>query len=208
MESQLNSRISVEDGRIDLWSQAQAVIGAGRGALVEAMFGAGWLGWGLGEAKAFNGFTGPMFGFTTLLLLACSIFVLRRGRLLRKKYPAVGASTRTTLKWYLLVVLMEILGVLLVMSLANRYHRADLGTDWCAMVVGLHFLPLAKIFRAPHLVVLGILMTLWCALCWALFRSNPLVISASLGTGILLWGSCVFVLIRGGRIAHSLRIVV
>jgi hypothetical protein len=198
----------MEHTSIDPSSQAQAVVGAGRGALVEAMFGAGWLGWGLGEAKAFNGFTGPMFGFMTLLLLACSIFVLRRGRLLRKKYPAVGASTRTTLKWYLLVVLMEILGVLLVMSLANRLHRADLGTDWCAMVVGLHFLPLAKIFRAPHLVVLGILMTLWCALCWVLFRSNALVISVSLGTGILLWGSCVFALIRGGGIAHSLRTAV
>jgi hypothetical protein len=148
-----------------------------------------------------------MFGFMTLLLLACSIFVLRRGRLLRKKYPAVGASTRTTLKVYLLVVLMEILGVLLVMSLANRYHRADLGTDWCAMVVGLHFLPLAKIFRAPHLVVLGILMTLWCALCWVLFRSNALVISVSLGTGILLWGSCVFALLRARRVIRSLPAV-
>lgn len=180
------------------------MIGAGRGALVEAMFGAGWLGWGLGEAKAFNGFTGPMFGFTTLLLLACSIFVLRRGRLLRKKYPAVGASARTTLKWYLLVVLMEILGVLLVMSLANQLHRTDLGTDWCAMVVGLHFLPLAKIFRAPPLVILGILMTLWCALCWVMFRSNALVISVSVGTGILLWGSCVFTLLRARRIVRSL----
>jgi hypothetical protein len=203
----MTGRVSIEHTSIDLSFQAQAVVGAGRGALVEAMFGAGWLGWGLGEAKAFNGFTGPMFGFMTLLLLACSIFVLRRGRLLRKKYPAVGASTRTTLKVYLLVVLMEILGVLLVMSLANRYHRADLGTDWCAMVVGLHFLPLAKIFRAPHLVVLGILMTLWCALCWVLFRSNALVISVSLGTGILLWGSCVFALLRARRVIRSLPAV-
>ena len=203
----MTGRVSIEHTSIDLSFQAQAVVGAGRGALVEALFGAGWLGWGLGEAKAFNGFTGPMFGFMTLLLLACSIFVLRRGRLLRKKYPAVGASARTTLKWYLLVVLMEILGVLLVMSLANRYHRADLGTDWCAMVVGLHFLPLAKIFRAPHLVVLGILMTLWCALCWVLFRSNALVISVSLGTGILLWGSCVFALLRARRVIRSLPAV-
>jgi hypothetical protein len=104
----------------------------------------------------------------------------------------------------LLVVLMEILGVLLVMSLANQLHRTDLGTDWCAMVVGLHFLPLAKIFRAPPLVILGILMTLWCALCWVMFRSNALVISVSVGTGILLWGSCVFTLLRARRIVRSL----
>jgi len=61
--------------------------------------------------------------------------------------------------------------------LANRLHRADLAPDWCAMIVGLHFLPLAKIFRAPNLSVLGSLMMLWCALCWALFRSNTIAIS-------------------------------
>lgn len=206
MDRQPNSPILAERGRMDASSQAHAVLGAGRGALVEAIFGAGWLGWGLGEAKAFNGFTGPAFGCTTLLLLACSVYVLRRGRLLRKEYPGVGASThRATVKWYLLVVLTEILGILLVMGLANRLHRAGLGTDWCAMVVGLHFLPLAQVFRAPHLGILGILMTLYCALCGVLFRSNALVIAASLGTGILLWGSCVFVLFRANRVVYALR---
>ncbi|HEY6490019.1 MAG: hypothetical protein WCC26_07315 [Terracidiphilus sp.] len=206
MEDQSENSISINQGRIEDSAVARSVAGAGRGALVEAMFGAGWLGWGLGEAKAFNGVTGPTFGCLTLLLLACSIYILRRGRLLRKKYPEVGASGRTTLKWYLVVVLVEILGILLVMGLANRLHRPDLAADWCAMVVGLHFLLLAKIFRAPHLVVLGILMTLWCALCWAIFRSNALVISASMGTGVLLWGSCIFTLLRARKIVQSIHV--
>lgn len=47
--------------------QVEAVIGAGRGALIVGMFGAGWLGWGLGEARAFSGFVGPR-----LALLNCS----------------------------------------------------------------------------------------------------------------------------------------
>ncbi len=105
-----------------------------------------------------------------------------------QKFSAVGASTRQTiLKWYLLIVLIEVLAIFLALILANRLHRADLAPDWSAMIVGLHFLPLAKIFRAPRLFVLGILMMLWCALSWALFRSNTIAISASLGTGILLW---------------------
>jgi hypothetical protein len=189
-----------------LSAQAQAVVGAGRGALVEAMFGAGWLGWGLGEAKAFNGFTAPTFGFTALLLLACSIFVIRRGRLLRKEFPAADvAAQRTIPKKFLLVVCIEFLLIALASILAEWLHRPDLATVWCAMIVGLHFLPLAKIFRAPNLGILGVLMTLWDLLCWVLLRSNPLVISVSLGTGILLWGSCVWVLIRSRRFANSLR---
>jgi len=168
------------------------------------MFGAGWLGWGLGQAKAFNGFTGPTFGFTALLLFASSIYVLRKGRLLRKKYPAaVVSSQRAARRQFLLLALIEFLAIAMLSILAHRIHRADFAADWCAMVVGLHFLPLARIFHARHLSVLGILMTFWSVLCWVLFRSDALVISVSLGTGILLWSSCVFLLIRTRRAIRS-----
>jgi hypothetical protein len=186
--------------------QAEAVIGAGRGALIVAMFGAGWLGWGLGQARAFTGFVGPAFGLIELFLLACSIYVIRQGRLLRKQYPPIPASTRQAIrKSFLLVVFMEVVGLLLVWTLANRLRRPDLATDWCAMVVGLHFLPLAKIFRALSLGVIGMLMTLWCVVCWSLFRSNTLVISVTVGTGILLWAASVSALFRARKIAHSLQ---
>ena len=185
---------------------AEAVIGAGRSALIGAMFGAGWLGWGLGSARAFNGFTAPTFGFLALFLLAGSIYFIHKGRLLRTKYPAVDDSRRQTVRrWFLFIVLMEALAIALVSTLAYRLHRADLAANWCAMIVGLHFLPLAKIFHAPQLIGRGILITVWCVFCWAFFRSSALVISTSLGTGILLWGSCVFSLLRARRIAHSLR---
>lgn len=191
--------------RMDDFSRAEAVIGAGRGALIVAMFGSGWLGWGLGSAKAFNGLTAPTFGFTALILFACSIYFIRKGRLLRRECPAVVDPARQTVrKWFLLVVLIEVLSIALVVILATRLHRADLATNWCAMIVGLHFLPLAKIFHAPHLIFRSILMTLWCLLCLALFRSNALVISTSLGTGVLLWGGCIFALLRARRIAHVL----
>jgi hypothetical protein len=78
--------------------QAENVTRAGRVALICAMFGAGWLGWGLGSAKAYNGFTAPTFGFVTLFLLACSVIFIRKGRLLRKKYPAVVDSTRQSVR--------------------------------------------------------------------------------------------------------------
>ena len=114
--------------------QAEGVIGTGRGALIVGMFGAGWFGWGLGEAKAFNGFVGPVFGFIELFLLACSIYVIRKGSLLRKQYPPVPASTRRAIrKSFLLVVLIEVLALVLVSILAYRIRRPDLrptGLRW------------------------------------------------------------------------------
>ena len=185
--------------------QAEALTGAGRGAVIGAMAGAGWLGWGLGNAKAYNGLVAPAFGFTALFLLACSVYFVRKGRQLRKQFPTAGASTRqATVKWFLLVVLVEVFACVFAVILANRLHRADLATDWLAMIVGLHFLPLAKIFRAPNLYVLGILITLWCVLCWTLFHSSAIPLSASIGTGLLLWGTCVSSLLRARRIEHSL----
>lgn len=145
---------------MDPLSPADTVIGTGRGALISAMFGAGWLGWA-GAWGTFNGFVAPTFGFMALFLFVCSIYFIRKGRMLRKKHPAAGASTRhSILRWFLLVALMEALAIALVAILANRLHRADLTTDWCSMIVGLHFLPLAKIFRAPQFSLLGILMIL------------------------------------------------
>jgi hypothetical protein len=185
--------------------QAEAVVGAGRGALIVAMFGAGLLGWGLGVARAFNGAVGAAFGFTALFLWSWSIYTIRKGRLLRKQFPPVPASTRRALRRsFLLVVLIEVVALAFVFILSNQIHRPDLGADWAVMVVGLHYLPLAKIFRAPVLGVLGALITLWSLLCWALFRSNTLVISVALGTGILLWLASVCALLRARKIAQAL----
>ena len=191
---------------MDTSSQAEGVIGAGRSALIGAMFGAGWLGWGMGSAKVFNGFTAPTFGFMAMFLFAGSIYFIHKGVLLRRRCTAVVDSGRQTIrKWFLIIVLTEALAIALVSTLAYRLHRADLAANWCAMIVGLHFLPLAKIFRAPNLIVRGILITAWCVLCWALFRSHALVISSSIGTGILLWISCVFSWFRARKIAQALH---
>jgi len=42
-------------------------------------------------------------------------------------------------------------------------------------------------------------------LCWSLFRSNALVISVTVGTGILLWAASVSALFRARTIMHSLQ---
>jgi hypothetical protein len=183
--------------------QAVALIGVGRGALVVAMFGSGWLGWGLGSAKAFNDLVAPAFGFTALFLFACSIYIIRKGRRLGKQFPPADVSARRIqMKWFVVVAVVEAIAIALVSLLANRLHRDDLAADWCAMVVGLHFLPLAGIFRAPQFSIVGILMVVWCVLCWALFHSCAIAISASIGTGILLWVACVASLLQARRIAR------
>jgi hypothetical protein len=93
---------------LDLSAQAETVVGAGRGGLIMAMFGAGLLGWGLGVAKAFNAAIGPALGFTALFLWAWSIYTIRKGRHLRRQFPPVPASTRRAIRSsFLLVTLID-----------------------------------------------------------------------------------------------------
>jgi len=191
---------------MDTSFEVEAVIGAGRGALVVAMFGAGWLGWGLGQARAFAGLVGPVFGAMALLLWIGSISTIRKGHWLRQRHPRVPASARhAARRSFVIIVLFEAVALAFVAILASWLHRPDLGTDWCAMVVGLHFLPLAKAVRSPSLIVSGLLITLWCVLSWVLFRSHTLVISVAVGTGILLWATSAVVLARARKIVHSLQ---
>jgi hypothetical protein len=73
-----------------------------------------------------------------------------------------------------------------------------------ATVVGLHFLPLAKIFRQARYYLWGIAITLWCGVCAILFRSNTLVAWSNIGTGVLLWANCAHGLLRARGIVRSL----
>ena len=186
--------------------KAEAVVGGGRGALIGTVFGWVWLGWGLGDARAFKGFVGPAFGLITLFLVACSIYAIRKGRQLRKQYPPVPSAKRKAVqKSFFLVVLLEVLAISLGWIVAWRIHRPDLGADWMAMVVGLHFLPLARIFRASSYNVIGGLIAAWSVLCWTLFRSNALFVSVGIGTGVLLWSSSIVSLLRAHKVARSLQ---
>jgi hypothetical protein len=191
---------------MDKSAQGGVISGAGRGALILAMAGSGWLGWGLGSARAFNAVTGSIFGLVSVLLWVWSIRTILAGRALRSQSAATtGPATKFPTKSFIRVVLVEALAVALVLLAAARFHRADLAALGCALVVGLHYLPLAKIFRAPILTVCGILMVLWCLLSWALFKSNVLLIAVTVGTGILLLATSVAILLRARLIVRPLK---
>jgi hypothetical protein len=177
--------------------QPGRVVGAGRGALILAMAGAGWLGWGLSVAHAYNAIVAPIFGTVAIVLWAWAIYVMRRGRALRRLLSSSLSEPGFPARPFAMVVLAEVFAIVAVILLAaGRAHRPDLATDGCALVIGLHYLPLARIFRAPLLTVLGILISLWCVASWAFFQFDALVIAATIGMGDLFWATSVAVLLR------------
>jgi hypothetical protein len=185
--------------------QAQLVFRSGFGAMVVAMFGMGWLGSGLGAAQAFTPVGIVLFDVSGILLLGCSIYFIRKGRSLRQTYATSPETPlRKTNKQLLLVVVSEFVAILIVGKLAYAFRRPDLAPVLAAVVVGLHFLPLGKIFHQATFYFWGMAITLWCVICAMLFRDNTLVVWSNIGTGILLWATCAYILLRARGIMRSL----
>lgn len=185
--------------------QAHVVTRSGVGALVAGMFGMGWLGSGLGIAHAFTPVVIVLFDVFGALLLGFSVYFIRKGRSLRRNYPALsGARLQTINKQFIVVVVLEFTAIVIVSTTAYVFHRPDLAPVLAAIVVGLHFLPLGKIFQQSRYYFWGIASALWCSAGAILFRSNTLVTWSNIGTGILLWGNCAHGLLRARGVARSL----
>lgn len=185
--------------------QAQLVFRFGLGALVPGMFGMGWLGSGLGIAHAFTPIVIILFDAVGILVLGSSIYFIRKGRALRRNYPALSDPLAQRMrKQFIVVVVLEFTAIAILSKIAYVIHRPDLAPVLAAIVVGLHFLPLGKLFREPRYYFWGIGITLWCVFCAFSFRSNMLVAWSNIGTGVLLWACCVHGLLRARGIVRSL----
>jgi hypothetical protein len=195
---------------VDPSFQAQLVFRSGFGALVGGMFGMGWLGWGLGTAHAFTATVIILFDILGILLLGYSIYFIRKGRSLRGNYPAPSNMlthnmlTQRMKKRFIVVVALEFTTIAILGKIAYAFHRPDLAPVLAATVVGLHFLPLGKIFQQARYYFWGIAIMLWCGACAILFRSNSLVAWSNIGTGVLLWANCAHGLLQAREIVRSL----
>jgi hypothetical protein len=182
---------------LDASSQAQLLLRTGFGAMVGGMFGMGWLGWGLGTAHAFTPVVIALFDVGGILLLGFSIYFIRKGKSLRRSYPASrNQRAEKVRKQFIVVTVSEFTIIAILGRVAYARHRPDLAPVLAATVVGLHFLPLAKIFRQARYYWWGSAITLWCGVCMILFRSNTLVAWSNIGTGVLLWANCAHGLLR------------
>jgi hypothetical protein len=190
---------------IDPSSQAQLVLRSGFGALIAGMFGMGWLGSGLGIAHAFTPIVIVLFDASGILVLGYSIYLIRKGRALRQKYPSSFDRRRQVMrKRFIVVLIVEFTAIAILSTVAYASHRPELAPVLASIVVGLHFIPLGKIFRQSRYYFWGIAIALWCGVCAFLFRSNTLVAWSNIGTGILLWANCANGLLRARGIVRRL----
>ena len=122
--------------------------GSARAALVCALFGSAWMYW----AVVWSGHPTPIwFSTVTVLAIALTAWAVLSIRAFRHliSSPADLKHAKALRKFLLIDSGIEWGLVGVGTFLLSRIGRFDLIPQLCGVIVGLHFLPIAKVFRLP-----------------------------------------------------------
>lgn len=171
----------------------QALRSRALGIVLAASFGAFWATTGLNAWR--GAFTLPGFVLTLLVLTASIVAAARLVRLARRSglADAPAPDRRRTRRRFLLIFIGEIVAMNIAAWWLVPQHVAYL-MPVIAIIVGLHFYPLAPIFRAPHYRVTATVMSVAGALGVAAIAlgANAAACNAlaCLTCALTLWASC------------------
>jgi hypothetical protein len=143
--------------------EAEMILGMGRGAMVLSLFGALWLGLSVQAAGAWTIPLATLLAVVFILLVILSWLSISRGKALRELHPdpSVGAYAARIRKRFRLICILEAAGIVLAIIVPQAIHRPYLVADWIAIVVGIHFAPLASLFRAGVYYVTAVAIVAW-----------------------------------------------
>lgn len=186
----------------------RAMTGMAYGAIIMGFFGCMWLMWGLS----------PLNIRTAVLVAAAIAFAaslwIPAARLVREGSRAVLAAGPLSPedqregsrmgKIFGYVFGAEGLLIFLTVNVLNNVGLRDYTVSAIAAIVGLHFLPLARLYRRPMYNVVGIIMTIAALLSVAVPASMRVSALASTMSAIV-WITCVLVLRSGFAMGQALQ---
>ena len=167
--------------------------GSARGALISALFGSAWMFW----AVVFSGHpTSVWFSMVTMPAAVLTAWAILRVRAVRHLTPSSDelAHWMRFRRFFWIDFGIEWgLGGIAVFAL-YRFGRLDLIPQALGVIIGLHFLPFVRIFRAPRYYWTGGLI-LAAALGSLLIAPGHIrnIVGCS-AIGLTLWITCVAIL--------------
>ena len=144
------------------------------------------------------------FGWRTLLLIVLitagmcwsAARQIQRARQMPKPTVATQpiAAERETGREFEIVLALEWIPILVAVIIFNRIRRPDFILPTIALIVGLHFIPLARVFAVPLYYASGIAIMV---VAIASFVSKPPARQAiaCIGSGVALWVTAAAMLV-------------
>jgi hypothetical protein len=125
-------------------------------------------------------------------LLFAGVATIRRGRRFSGA-ESREAAPRGMRRKFVVILILEILALNVAAYLLIGHHMVQYLAPAVALVVGLHFLPLAKIFRVPHYYATATAMTLAGIVAAMAIATGSAAVTTDgildLACAIALWGT-------------------
>ena len=190
-----------------------AVKGIATGMIMMAVFTIMW------AAIAYQGLSGSNFWLVLLIFPVLSIvFVINAVKLysISKYFPKLTseadlAEEKRMGKWFGIIFGAEGLGIVIGINVVINLGHPDLTVPVIALVVGLHFFPLAKVFKRTIDYYLATWSTI-IAILAIVFTLNktltPQAVFAFMGTGLAIATSCygIYMMMRGWKLPKPVTI--
>ncbi|MGE7758622.1 DUF7010 family protein [Peribacillus sp. NPDC097895] len=178
----------------------EAVRGSGIGVIFMAFFGTMWAGIGV------MGLQGWGFPYVELVAIITGIIMVIGGisfiHASRKMPVQVSEKGARHLKrigfWFNMVFLAEALLIVAAIAICNMIDQTDLIPGVIAIIVGIHFLPLASLFKIKLYYVTGVLLCLLALITLLvvprtiMFGDHRIIAQLSLlgfGCALILWAT-------------------
>jgi hypothetical protein len=180
---------------VPLISSGARLKGKARGAIVCALFGSAWMFWTAAFAPTAKI---SAFAVVTAITILIAGWAVSRVRVARRYKDSAADRDRwaSIAPWFWADTVAEwVLGAAAVIALAH-FGRYPLIPQFLGIIIGLHFLPLAKILGAPRYYVMGTVIIL-CVLASILVPEGSIRnMLACAGIGLPMWITAVVILSR------------
>ena len=191
-----------------------AVRGTASGVFFMAFFGTLW---------AYTGIMGLQgWGAPLLLVTAVAIgIVLFIGgvSLIRASGELANQVSKTALRhgkrtrfWFNIIFAAEGLAIAITIAISNATHHPELIPVIIAIIVGVHFLPLARLFQVRLYYFTGTLLCLLAIITWLFVPAkvtlgehqiNAFMSVVGFGSALILWGTGLAIWLMGRRLLVS-----
>ena len=163
---------------------ANQISGLSTGATFMAIFGAVWFLFALTARGILNAKTIAEVAPGLLLLLLPAIYLFRMAR----RFPRVAEDANARHRFNRVNAAQWIAGFVLFYVL-RWMHLDDYFLSGLTAIVGLHFFPLARIYRNPAAYGTGAILIAWAIASVAFVPVEHLPSTTGFGTGMVLWQS-------------------
>jgi hypothetical protein len=179
---------------------AQAVQGRGIGVMFLAFFGSWWMAAGLNTIPGMK-----LSVLTGVVLIGLGLFAagwrqLRRAKQQTSTREVIDASIEAhRTKVFRNVNIAQWSACILLVVVLNILQRGEWIVPGIMLVVGLHFFPLAKLFRYQAHYVTGSALVALASSYPLLAADGPASAVGPIGAAMILWASAAGMLIRAPR---------